>query len=259
MTVMGSKKKVSVIMPYYKKKTFFYNSYNSVITQSYKNIEVIIIFDDQDKTDLSYIKSIIYKNSNTKLIVNKKNFGVAKSRNLGILISKGYYISFIDCDDLWNKDKLLYQLKYMKLHNLRFLYSSYDVIDENNKSLYKIKAYRDLSYNDLLKSCDIGLSSVILEKQLLKNNLFKNLRTKEDYLLWLTLAKKGVRLNHYKKFLVSWRLCKNSLSSNNLQKIKDAFKVYSIYQNQNIFRSLIYVLILSYNALKKNYRRYLLL
>jgi teichuronic acid biosynthesis glycosyltransferase TuaG len=147
----------------------------------------------------------------------------------------------------------------MNLHNLRFLYSSYDVIDENNKSLYKIKAYRDLSYNDLLKSCDIGLSSVILEKQLLKNNLFKNLRTKEDFLLWLTLAKKGVRLNHYKKFLVSWRLCKNSLSSNNLQKIKDAFKVYCIYQNQNIFRSLIYVLILSYNALKKNYRRYLLL
>ena len=110
-----------------------------------------------------------------------------------------------------------------------------------------------------MKSCDIGLSSVILEKRLLKKNLFKNLKTKEDYLLWLTLAKKGVRLSHYKKFLVSWRLCQNSLSSSNLQKIKDAFKVYYIYQNQNIFRSLIYVLILSYNALKKNFRRYLYL
>ena len=81
-----AKKKVlvSIIMPYFNKKIFFKKSFNSVLDQSFKNYEIIIIFDGGDKADLSFIKKEIKKKKNTKLIINKKNIGAGFSRNKGI-------------------------------------------------------------------------------------------------------------------------------------------------------------------------------
>ena len=73
---------VSVIMPYFKKLSFFKKAYYSVLNQKIKNIEIIIVYDDQDKSDLEYIKKIIGSRTNTTLIINKKNLGVGNSRNI---------------------------------------------------------------------------------------------------------------------------------------------------------------------------------
>ena len=71
---------VSVIIPYYKKIQFFKNTYNSVISQNYKNLEIIIIYDDINKSELLNLKKII-KNKNIKFIINKNNIGAGNSRN----------------------------------------------------------------------------------------------------------------------------------------------------------------------------------
>ena len=69
-------------------------------------------------------------------------------------------------------------------------------------------------YNELIKSCDIGLSTVILKKDLLKNNiLFPGLKTKEDYVLWLKITREGQKISGYDKTLSEWRKCDSSLSS----------------------------------------------
>ena len=94
------------------------------------------------------------------------------------------------------------------------------------------------------------------ESGVLFNSNFTNLKTKEDYLLWLTLSKKNIRLDHFKKVLSAWRLSPNSLSSDVLQKLKDAFNIYFLYEKQNFFKSCISVCILSFNALKKNFRMF---
>ena len=245
--------KISVIMPFFKKRNYFLDSYNSVINQTYKNYEIILIFDDNDESDLKYIKSVI-NNKVTKIIINKKNLGVGLSRNKGIVYSKGQFIAFLDCDDIWYRTKLEEQINYIKKKKIDFLYSSYDVIDRNGNYIYSVKARKNLLYKDLLKSCDIGLSTVIVKRLLLFNNNFTNLKTKEDYLLWLTLSKKNIRLDHFKKALSAWRLSPNSLSSDVLQKLKDAFNIYFFYEKQNFFKSCISVCILSFNALKKNFR-----
>ena len=245
--------KISVIMPFFKKRNYFLDSYNSVINQTYKNYEIILIFDDNDASDLKYIKSVI-NNKVTKIIINKKNLGVGLSRNKGIVYSKGQFIAFLDCDDIWYRTKLEEQINYIKKKKIDFLYSSYDVIDKNGNYIYSVKARKNLLYKDLLKSCDIGLSTVIVKRLLLFNSNFTNLKTKEDYLLWLTLSKKNIRLDHFKKVLSAWRLSPNSLSSDVLQKLKDAFNIYFLYEKQNFFKSCISVCILSFNALKKNFR-----
>jgi teichuronic acid biosynthesis glycosyltransferase TuaG len=113
-------KKVSIIMPYYKKLSFFEEAYYSALNQNYSNIEIIIIYDDHDLTELSFVKKIINNKKKYNLIINKKNYGVGFSRNIGINRSKGFYIAFLDCDDIWKKNKLRNQVNIMNKMKLDF-------------------------------------------------------------------------------------------------------------------------------------------
>ena len=106
--------KITIIIPYYQKKKFFKQTINSINSQTYSNFEVIIIFDDDNKDDLHFIKDLIKNDKKIKLIINSKNLGAGKSRNIGIKFSTGSYISFLDSDDYWHKNKLKYQYKFMK-------------------------------------------------------------------------------------------------------------------------------------------------
>ena len=247
---MNKKKLISVIIPYYKKKFFFRKTFNSVSQQKYKNFEVIIVYDDEDKTDLNYVKSVIKNSRNTKLIINKKNLGAGNSRNKGIKISNGKYLTFIDADDLWKKDKLKLQYDFMVKNNFNITHTSYEIINSNDKIVGYRLAKKIQNYKNLISSCDIGLSSVMIKKNILKNYKFSNLITKEDYSLWLKLSKK-YPIYGLNNLLVKWRKTDNSLSSNNIQKFKDAFSIYYYQENYNFINSIMKVLILSMNYLKK--------
>ena len=247
---MNKKKLISVIIPYYKKKFFFKKTFNSVSQQKYKNFEVIIVYDDEDKTDLNYVKSVIKNSRNTKLIINKKNLGAGNSRNKGIKISNGKYLTFIDADDLWKKDKLKLQYDFMVKNNFNITHTSYEIINSNDKIVGYRLAKKIQNYKNLISSCDIGLSSVMIKKNILKNYKFSNLITKEDYSLWLKLSKK-YPIYGLNNVLVKWRKTDNSLSSNNIQKFKDAFSIYYYQENYNFINSIMKVLILSMNYLKK--------
>ena len=247
---MNKKKLISVILPYYKKKIFFKKTFNSIYKQKFKNFEIIIIYDDENKMDLNYIKSVIKNRKNIKLVLNKKNLGAGNSRNKGIKISNGKYLSFIDADDLWSKNKLKLQYDFMVKNNFNITHTSYDIINSNDKIVGYRVAKKIQNYKSLISSCDIGLSSVMIKKEILKKYKFSSSITKEDYSLWLKLSKKYC-IYGLNKHLVKWRKTENSLSSNNIQKFKDAFSIYYYQENYNFLNSIIKVIILSMNYLKK--------
>ena len=157
---------ISVIMPYHKKRHYVKESIKSVLDQTYKNFEIIIIYDDEDKSDLNYIKNIENSDKRISLIVNDKKIGAGFSRNLGVEKSKGSFIAFLDCDDVWHKNKLEFQLKFMLEKKLAITHTSYSIIDKNNSVVGKREAKTNLDYDLLLKSCDIGLSTVMMKKNL---------------------------------------------------------------------------------------------
>jgi len=241
---------VSIIMPYYNKEFYFKESINSVLNQSYKNFELIIIFDDIPERYEKF-KTLIPKDKRIKIFKNKKNLGAGKSRNFGIKKSKGEFIAFIDSDDLWKKNKLYSQLEFMNNNNLKFSHTSYNIIDKNGRLLKKILAKKYMSYSDLLKSCDIGLSTVIVRSKLIKKNLFPAIKTKEDYVVWLKLAKKQNTIMGLNKYLTNWRKLSNSLSSSILQKVVDAYRVYRYYEKKSIIKTFYQIFILSINSFKK--------
>lgn len=246
-------KLISVVIPYYRKRNYFQKTLNSVLRQTYKNIEIIIVYDDPLSDDLKYIMKIIKKDHRILLIKNHQNLGAGKSRNLGIKYARGFYIAFIDADDLWSKNKLKNQINFMEKNHLQFSFTSYKIINEKGLVIKIKKAPKLISYSQLLNNCNIGLSTVILEKKLIsKNCSFPELKTKEDYVLWLKLAKKIKYLCGFNEFLTKWRKLENSLSSNFFQKIVDGFRVYYKYLNFNFAKSLFYLILLSLNYIKKN-------
>ena len=245
---------VSIIIPYYKKKKFFKKTFTSAINQSYKNIEIIIIYDDNSKSELKFIKKIVQNKKNTKVLINSRNIGAGLSRNRGIKKSKGEYLAFLDADDLWKKNKLQKQIRFMNSNKIDASYTGYQIMDEKNNIFGSRISKKKISYNNLIYSCDIGLSTVVIRKKKLinLNCYFPSLKTKEDYLLWLKLSKKGIIFYGISNSLSYWKKTTNSLSSNVLQKMSDGFKVYFIFLNFGFFKSLFHLFILSINYLRKN-------
>mgnify|MGYP001425390252 FL=1 len=244
---------VSIIVTYYKKKKYILKCLKSIFNQSYKNFEVILIFDDNDTNEYEYIKKL--KKKFRKIIVykNKKNLGAGESRNKGIKLSKGAYVAFLDSDDEWHKDKLKKQIKYMIKNSFSASHTSYQIVNESQKFLARRTA-KTLDYAMLLKSCDIGLSSVIMKRSLFNKNIkFANTKTKEDYVLWLNFTKNGKKIYGLDKTLLTWRKNENSLSSSTIRKLVDGFLVYHRYQKYNFLKSIYLLIILSLNFLKKNY------
>ncbi len=245
---------ISVIIPYYKKKNYILRSLKSALSQNHKNIEVIIIYDDENLNDYPYLTKITNKDKRVKLIKNKKNLGVSISRNNGIKISKGKFIAFLDADDIWNKNKLSYQLDYMLKHKLNITHTNYRIINKENKVIRNMNVEKNLTYKKLLKSCDIGLSTVMINSKIKKLVIFKKITTKEDYILWLTLSKK-YKIVGINKYLTNWRSVKDSLSSSKIQKFKDAYTVYNKHLKENRLVSMFRVLNLSTNFVIKLFKQ----
>jgi teichuronic acid biosynthesis glycosyltransferase TuaG len=254
---MKKKINISVVIPYFKKRIFFEKTIKSIVNQSYKNFEIILIYDDVNQNELIFVKNVLKKIKNTKILVNKKPLGPGNSRNKGVLKAKGDYIAFCDADDVWKKNKLSNQLNFMKKNKLNFSHTSYSIIDEYSKIVGKFKIKKKLNYQDLLKSCDIGLSTVMISKKILLKNKFCSLKTKEDYELWLRLSKKEKLFRGLHNDFSSWRITKNSQSSSLIQKLLDSFRLYCYYEKYNILISLFYVVRLASFAVLKKLKIYL--
>ena len=243
---------ISVIIPYYKKKEYIISSINSVLNQTYKNLEIIIIYDDLNKEDLNLLKKIKKKDKRIKIYINKKNLGAGRSRNKGIKLSKGVFVAFLDSDDLWKKNKLKKQIFFMKKNGINASHTSYTIINSNNKIVGSRNA-KDMSYKLLLKSCDIGLSTVVLKKEIITSKIkFANIKTKEDYVLWLKITLNNNKIFALKDNLTKWRKLENSLSSSRLQKIYDGYLVYRKYMNFNLLKSFGFLMLLSFNYFLKD-------
>ena len=173
---------VSIVITYFNKKEYIRKTLKSIFSQSYKNYEIILVYDDESLNDLQLIKLLLVKFKKKKIIVNKKNIGVSKSRNKAFKYCRGKYIAFIDADDLWKRNKLYTQIQFMEKNLASFSFTSYDIINIKDKLIKKRYVYNDPSYDQLSKKNIIGLSTVMINKKILNHIKFPNLRTQEDLL-----------------------------------------------------------------------------
>lgn len=164
------KELVSVIIPVYNREKTIKKSIDSILNQTYTNIEVIVVDDCSLDRSRDVVKS--YKDERIRLIVCEENKGANHARNLGISLSVGKYIAFNDSDDEWTNDKLAIQLNYMKENNLSVSFSPYiiqetgRIIPENYSQLTCDTAY----VKDELQTHNIiGTPTLVLSKEVVED------------------------------------------------------------------------------------------
>jgi len=211
----------SVVIPTYNQGFFIKQSIDSVLSQTFKDYEIIVIDDYSEDQTQEIVKGFNNKKINYKRMKNKKNIG--KSRNEGINLSKGNWIAFLDSDDFWYPQRLEVISNFLK-NNL-----NYDVIctDElindkirNRKKIWKYGPFTDNFYEKLLKfgNC-LSTSASIVRKDFLINKKIQfnedpNFFTAEDYEFFLKLANSNAEFKFLHQVLGEHLFYENSNSAN---------------------------------------------
>ena len=176
---------VSVIIPNYNRTTALSKAINSVVEQSIKDIEVLIIDDYSEK--IQEITEIVnsFNDGRLKLITNNHKVGGAKARNIGIIKAKGYYIAFLDSDDTWREDKLEKQLDLIRKHPNSLVYCQSKVFNKANTLILPVREIQvgeNLSEYLFLRSGLIQTSSILIEKDVALKSLFnETYQRHQDY------------------------------------------------------------------------------
>lgn len=181
--------KVSVIIPTYNRAHILREAIGSVLSQSYNDLELIVVDDGStDETKVivsSYVPKLAY--------IYQERQGVSAARNRGIECAQGDYISFLDSDDLWLKDKLYLQMKFMENHTEALICYTEEVWIRKGVRVNPMKKHRKYSgmiFEHCLPLCIISPSSVLIARRLLENvGVFdEELEACEDYDLWLRIS-----------------------------------------------------------------------
>lgn len=233
--------RVSIISPSYNSEKFIVYTIDSVISQSYKDWEMIIVDDcSTDNTTIiveNYIKK--YPEFSIELIKNNSNLGPALTRNRAIEKAKGRFIAFLDTDDLWKPNKLEVQLNFMLENNYKFTCSYFSQIDENGEFLKDTKKIPfSVTYNDLLTSNTVGCLTAIYDTDYFGKILMDNIKKRQDFALWLKLLKKIDFVYCCPQILAEYRLRKNSVSSNKFKLIKFHWFIYKDIEKLGILKSI---------------------
>lgn len=233
---------VSIITPLYNSEKYIAETIESVLAQTYSNWEMIIVDDCSKDNSTKIVEEYQKKDRRIKLYRNEINKGVSYTRNRAIDLSQGKYIAFLDSDDLWKKEKLEKQIKFMEEKNVVLSYTAYEKINEDGSKRGEVRVPDKLDYEELLKNCLIGFLTAIYRKEELKDFKFINSKA-EDYIFWLSILKKIEYAYGINEILASYRVLNNSRSSNKIDIVKFHWKIYRKIEKLSLLRSIYYYLI----------------
>jgi glycosyltransferase involved in cell wall biosynthesis len=222
---MNDKSLVSVIIPTYKRPGMLGRAIESVLNQTYDNIEIIVVDDNDEDSEYrketeEFMKKYLHYDNLTYL-KHKSNKGACAARNKGYSLCNGYYVAFLDDDDFWHKDKIFKTINCFENKGDKFgvCFSSYYVIKENKKILSDKPIKEGNIYKEeLFKDYVSSTSAVVIKRKCLdKVGVFDlKLPARQDYDLW-------IRISEYFKFAYIdlpltfiYREKKESISTRNL-------------------------------------------
>lgn len=222
---------VSIIMPSWNTGQFIAESIYSVIKQTYKNWELLIVDDySTDNTD-DVVAS--FQDERIKYFKNKKNKGAALTRNRAIREAQGEWIAFLDSDDLWVPTKLEHQINFMKKYNFIFSYHEYVKIDENSKPLnIYVSGPKVVTKKKMYNYGYPGCLTFMYNAKAIGLIQIKDIKKNNDYAILLKLCKKA---NCYllKENLAQYRIRKKSISHDKLiKKLKSHYDLFHLCDEQ---------------------------
>lgn len=233
---------VSIIMPSYNTSDFIGESIDSVMKQTYKNWELIIVDDcSTDNTDEVVAR---YSDSRIKYLKNDKNSGAAVSRNKALKVAKGEWVAFLDSDDLWEPTKLEKQLKFMLDNGYKFSCTGRDDIDEESKSLgFVTTSPKHITEFGMYLYCWIGCLAVMYHAPTVGLIQIADLKKNNDYAMWLKVIKK-CDCYCFDEVLAHYRVRKKSISHDRMRKlIYSHYLLFRVGEEKSILLSIWFTLL----------------
>lgn len=239
---------VSIIVPVYNASIFIKDTIDTVMKQTYQNFELIFVDDLSTDDSIKKIKS--YKDKRIKIISLEEKGMAAGARNRGIEEAQGEYICYLDADDLWDKDKLLKQITFMKKHSCAFSFTGYEFTNELGiPTGKKVFIPSKLNYKQAIKNTTIFTSTVMFNMNYIKKEqiFMPNIKS-EDTATWWSILKQGYQAYGLNEILVFYRRSANTLSSNKIEAIKRIWYLYRKYEMFNLPYSIICFICYAYHA-----------
>lgn len=231
---------VSIITPTYNCGKYIEETIKSVINQTHKNWEMIIIDDCSTDNTKSIVEEYQKKYPNIKYHILENNSGAAVARNMAIKMAKGKFIAFLDSDDLWDKEKLEKQINFMKENDYNFTYTNYEEIDEESKSINRfVTGPKKITKLGMYNYCWPGCLTVMYNAEKIGLIQIENLSKNNDYAIWLKVIQKA---NCYllDENLARYRIRAGSISNNSkIKLIKYHYLLFKEGEKMNVINSII--------------------
>jgi len=218
--------KVSIITPCFNAQKYLDQMISSVIFQTHKKWELIIVDDYSTDNSVKIIKKFIKKDSRIKLLKLKKRSGPALARNKAINFAKGRYLAFLDADDYWGINFLKYSLN--NINNNVLIYSDYNKVNENGEYIHRFFASPTVNYNGIFKGTPISCLTAFIDIKKFGKKLFPVNANREDIAYWSLILKECKIAYGFRFCEANCRYRKDSSSAN---KIKMAFQTWQDYRN----------------------------
>ena len=210
----NKKLSVSIITPVYNAERFLLKTAESIINQTYKDWEWIVVDDCSKDNSWKLMQELAKSDGRIKIYKNEKNLKSGKTRNFAIKEAKGRYIAFLDADDIWTEDKLAIQIPFMYKNKYAFSYTSFGYLDEEGNIIKSpLKVNREIDYKHLLKRTEIGCLTAVYDAEMLGKFYMSDHSTKHDYALWLSILKAGNKAYGLDEVLAYYRIVSTSATS----------------------------------------------
>lgn len=231
---------VSIIMPAHNAANTIKSSIESVLSQSFTDWELLVINDSSTDATEQIVTEYTRKDSRIKLLHTDKSVGKPfYPRNIGIKAAEGRFVAFLDSDDVWIPTKLEKQIPLFDDENVAIVFSYYEkfssvVVKSNRNRVIKSPAY--VSFKSALYGNPIGNLTGIYDTKKVGKVFYED-AGHEDYILWLTILRKGFIAKNTNTVEARYRVAEKSVSSNKGKAASWTWNIYRKTLGFNIIKS----------------------
>lgn len=185
------KELVSIIMPSYNTASYIKQTIESIIKQTYRNWELIIV-DDCSTDDTDIVVKPFLTDTRICYLKNERNSGAAVSRNYALREAKGKWIAFLDSDDLWHPRKLELQIQFMHKKGYKFTFTDYKIVYSNGKlSPYIYTGPDRITKLMMWRYCYFSTITVMYDREYIGLIQIADVKKNNDYAMWLKVIEKA--------------------------------------------------------------------
>lgn len=211
-----TKPNVSIVLPVYNAQNTLLRAISSVQAQCFSDWEIIAVDDCSNDDSLNILNDMAASDHRIRAFSLDTNKGVGAARSLAIEMASGKYLAFLDSDDEWFSNKLSRQLSWMEQEGYEFTCTAYQRV-RDGKIKKECRVFERRTRDQLMQNNSVANSTAILNRENLPDIQVPILRTRQDLAYWLRVLKHIKYVYGLNEVLMSYHMCRNSVTSNKMQ------------------------------------------